>query len=98
MILGKILQRWIECLCMNVTGVCTLTASDGWMLLGLPFLIFVVVCVERKLITVLLTLRAIALAPAVSRRQPAVTGIVILVPFDCSPSAKTELALLTMET
>src|SRR5919198_1003318 len=68
MILGEALQRWTACLGMHVTGACTLTARDGWILLGLLDLVFVGLYIGRKLTTVLLTLRALALAPALSRR------------------------------
>ena len=68
MVLGEALQRWAACLGMNSVGACTLAVGDGWMVLGLLCVVIVAACVGRKLITVLLTLRAMAWAPALSRR------------------------------
>ena len=62
------LQRWAACLGINSQGACTLAAMDGWMLLGLLCLVCVTALVGRKLITALLTWRAVALLPALSRR------------------------------
>jgi glutamate-1-semialdehyde 2,1-aminomutase len=68
MVLGEALQRWAACLGMTSTGACTLAAGDGWLVLGLLCLVFIAAGIGRKLITALLTLRAMALAPALSRR------------------------------
>src|SRR5215510_15023345 len=68
MMLGEALQRWAACLDMSSTKVCTLASGDGWLVLGLLCLVFVAAGLGRKLITTLLTLRAMALAPALSRR------------------------------
>ena len=68
MVLGEALQRWAACLGMTSTGACTLAAGDGWLVLGLLCLVFIAAGIGRKLVTALLTLRAMALAPALSRR------------------------------
>ena len=68
MILDEALQRWAACLGMHSTRACTLAAGDGWLVLGLLCLVFIAVSSGRKLVTALLTLRAMALAPALSRR------------------------------
>ena len=68
MVLVETLQRWAACLGLNSPGACTLTALDGWMLLGLLCLVLVAARVGRKLVTALLTWRAVALMPALSRR------------------------------
>lgn len=66
--LDEALQRWTACLGVNATGPCTLAAGDGWMVLGLLFLVCVAACAGRKLVTALLTWRAMALAPVLARR------------------------------
>ena len=66
--LVETLQRWTACLGINSQGACTLAAMDAWMLLGLLCLVCVTALVGRKLITALLTWRAVALLPALSRR------------------------------
>lgn len=53
---------------MNSTGIRTLEWGNEWILLGLLFLIFLAVFAGRKLVTIFLTLRALALAPTFSRR------------------------------
>jgi hypothetical protein len=68
MILSETLRRWAACLGMNSTGVCTLAVGDAWMVLGLLCVVILAACIGRKLITSLLTLRAMALAPVLSRR------------------------------
>jgi glutamate-1-semialdehyde 2,1-aminomutase len=52
---------------MSSTRACTLAAGDGWLVLGLLCLVFIVISLGRKLVTVLLTWRAMALAPTLSR-------------------------------
>ena len=68
MVLVETLQRWAACLGLNSPGACTLTAMHGWMLLGLLCLALVAAYVGRKLVTALLTWRAVALMPVLSRR------------------------------
>jgi glutamate-1-semialdehyde 2,1-aminomutase len=68
MLLGKALHRWAACLGMNSTAVCTLGSEDGWLVLGLLFLVFFAAAAWQKLVTAFWTLRAIALAPMLSRR------------------------------
>jgi len=53
---------------MHSTRACTLAAGDGWLALGLLCLVFIVIGLGWKLATVLLTWRAMALAPTLSRR------------------------------
>jgi glutamate-1-semialdehyde 2,1-aminomutase len=68
MVLGEALQRWAACLDISSTKACTLASGDGWLVLVLLCLVLVAAGLGRKLITTLLTLRAMALAPALSRR------------------------------
>ncbi|HEY5865587.1 MAG TPA: aminotransferase class III-fold pyridoxal phosphate-dependent enzyme [Candidatus Tectomicrobia bacterium] len=68
MALVETLQRWAACLGLHSSGACTLIAMDGWMLLGLLCLFLMAAYVGRKLVTALLTWRAVALMPALSRR------------------------------
>jgi glutamate-1-semialdehyde 2,1-aminomutase len=68
MVLGEALQRWAACLGMHSARACTLVAGDGWLVLGLLCLVLIVAGSGRKLVTALLTLRAMALAPVLSRR------------------------------
>ena len=62
------LHRWTACLGLNLTETCTLEVQDGWVGLGLLVIVVCAVFLGRKLITALLTLRALALAPTLSRR------------------------------
>ncbi|MGE0679470.1 MAG: aminotransferase class III-fold pyridoxal phosphate-dependent enzyme [Candidatus Binatia bacterium] len=68
MLLDEAYQRWTACLGLNPTGVCILEREDGWILLGIFFFVFLVVSIGRRLLTALLTLRALALTPVLSRR------------------------------
>jgi hypothetical protein len=68
MVLGEALQRWTACLGMHVTGPCTLAVGDAWLMLGLLCVVIIAACVGWKLNTVLLTWRAMAWAPGLSRR------------------------------
>jgi len=68
MLLDKALQRWTACLGLNSTEACKLASADGWILLGLVLFVFLVIFAWRKLGTAFLTLRALALTPALSRR------------------------------
>ena len=68
MVLVETLQRWAACPGLNSPGACTLTAMHGGMLLGLLCLALVTAYVGRKLVTALLTWRAVALMPVLSRR------------------------------
>ena len=67
MVLSEMLQRWAVCLGMNSPGVCTLAVEDAWMVLGLLGVVIVVAGIGQKLITALLTWRAMALAPVLSQ-------------------------------
>lgn len=69
MLFDEAVYRWIACLDLNSTSVCTLAWGDGWILLGMLFLVSVAVSSGRKLITALLTVRALALTPTLSRRM-----------------------------
>jgi glutamate-1-semialdehyde 2,1-aminomutase len=68
MLLGEALHRWTTCLGVNAPGPCRLASGDGWLLLGLLLCVVCAVCAGRKLVTALLTWRAMALTPALSRR------------------------------
>jgi glutamate-1-semialdehyde 2,1-aminomutase len=68
MALGEALARWMACLGMNATGVCQLQSGDGWVLLGFLCVVFLAAFIGGKLVTALLTLRAMALTPTLSRR------------------------------
>ncbi|MGH7963639.1 MAG: aminotransferase class III-fold pyridoxal phosphate-dependent enzyme [Candidatus Binatia bacterium] len=65
---NETLQRWIACLDLHSTGACQLEPGDGWSVLGLLFFVCVAALAGRKLITALVTLRALALTPTLSRR------------------------------
>src|SRR5215831_7913261 len=67
MILGDVLQRWAACLGVPSGGACTLAVGDGWRVLGLLCVILVAAGLGRRLITALVTLRAMALVPVLSR-------------------------------
>src|SRR5262247_548788 len=67
MVLGEALQRWAACLGIHSARTCMLAAGDGWLVLGLLCVVFIAACIGRKLITALLTWRAMALAPVLSR-------------------------------
>lgn len=67
MLLDEALQRWTACLGVNSTGECKFESGDGGILLGFALFVFFATFAGRKLVTVLLTLRTLALAPALSR-------------------------------
>ncbi len=52
----------------HATGISTVEWGNAWLTLGLLCVLCVVVVVGRKLVTAVMTLRALALAPTVSRR------------------------------
>jgi glutamate-1-semialdehyde 2,1-aminomutase len=66
--LGEVLQRGAACLDLHSTEAWTLAVGDGWIVLGLLGAILVAAGIGRKLVTALMTLRAIALVPMLSRR------------------------------
>ncbi|MGE3540943.1 MAG: aminotransferase class III-fold pyridoxal phosphate-dependent enzyme [Candidatus Tectimicrobiota bacterium] len=68
MVLEEMLQRWTACLGLPATATCTLGLEDGLLALGLGCLSVGLVLVLRRLRTVYLTCRALALAPLLSRR------------------------------
>ena len=68
MLVDEALQRWTACLGWYSTGECKLASGDGWILLGLVPLAFFVLFAWRKLGTAFLTLRALAVTPALSRQ------------------------------
>src|SRR5712691_5002553 len=68
MLLGGALHRWTTCLGVNATGPCRLASGDGWLLLGLLLCVVCAVYAGHKLVTALLTWRAMALTPALSRQ------------------------------
>jgi len=68
MLVGEALHRWTACLGFNLTATCTFASRDGWLLLGLVILGVLIAAAGRKLIVALLTLRAVAWAPTLSRQ------------------------------
>lgn len=68
MLLDEVLYRWVTCLGFDSTETCRLEWEDGWIVLGLLLFIFFAVFFGRKLVTILWTLRALALAPTFSRQ------------------------------
>lgn len=62
---GEGLPKWTESACL--LGSLKLVSHHQWILLGLLFLPFLTIVAGRKLATLLLTLRAVALAPTISR-------------------------------
>src|SRR5262249_45453977 len=62
------LHRWAACLGLPSTGGCELASGDGWMVLGLALVVVFATFAGRKLVTAFFTVRALALAPALSRR------------------------------
>jgi len=52
---------------LNSTEICLLESSDGWIVLGLVLFVFIVTFAWRTLLTTILTVRAMALTPALSR-------------------------------
>jgi glutamate-1-semialdehyde 2,1-aminomutase len=68
MLMSKIFRKWSECLDWNSTATCQLGREDGWIVLGLLFGLVFVGLLGRKLVTSILTLRALALTPTFSRR------------------------------
>src|SRR5712691_8922709 len=68
MLLGGALHRWTTCLGVNATGPCRLASGDGWLLLGLLRCVVGAAYAGGRLVTALLTWRAMALTPALSRR------------------------------
>jgi glutamate-1-semialdehyde 2,1-aminomutase len=68
MLVDEALPRWTACLGWYSTGECKLASADGWILLGLVLLVFFVFFAWRKLGTAFLTLRALAITPALSRQ------------------------------
>src|SRR5262245_24053417 len=68
MLLSEALHRWTACLGVHAPGPCRLAVGDGWLLLGLLLGVVCAVYIGRKLVTALLTLRAMALTPALARR------------------------------
>src|SRR6202007_2710366 len=56
------------CLGMHSRGACTLAAGDAWMALGLLGVLCAAAYTGRQLVTTVLTWRATALVPALSRR------------------------------
>jgi len=62
------LHRWTTCLGLPPTGGCKLESGDGWLVVGLVLVIVFATFAGRTLITAFFTVRALALAPALSRR------------------------------
>lgn len=62
------LARWLACLGLGATGVCRIESGDGWTVLALGLLGFILVQAGHKLATTLVTVRALALTPTFSRR------------------------------
>ncbi len=67
MLPGDTFQKWAQCFGLNATGHWRLAAGDRWVLPALLLLAVVVGLAGRRLLTALLTLRAVAVAPVLSR-------------------------------
>jgi len=67
MVLADTLHKWTGCLSANSTANCTITAQDSWLWLGLLSLPFLFIA-GRRLLTAVVTFRALALTPMFSRR------------------------------
>jgi glutamate-1-semialdehyde 2,1-aminomutase len=62
-------QRWAACLGLSSGGPCTRGAAEGWLLLGVGLVLAALVTLGgRRLSVILLTWRARAWAPTLSRR------------------------------
>ena len=68
MMLGETLQRSVGCVSAPSLDHCQLEVMDFWILVVLLVGILLVAHVFRKLVRNLLTLRALALMPTLSRR------------------------------
>jgi glutamate-1-semialdehyde 2,1-aminomutase len=68
MVLSEALQRLTTCVDMSTASACHVTAGDGWLLLGLLGVIAGAVLAGRRFAAVLLTCRALAWTPLLSRR------------------------------
>ena len=62
------LTRWLACLGLRTSGVCRIEAGDGWTLLALILIGYILVQAGYKLATAVVTVRALAFSPTFSRR------------------------------
>ena len=67
MMLGEGLYKWAACFGLPSTAVCRAESGDGWILLGLLFVVGFVAFMGRKLLTAIVTIRALAMTPLLSR-------------------------------
>ncbi len=67
MLPGDTFQKWAQCLGLEATGHWTLGTGDGWILPAVLFVVVLAGFAGRRLLRALLTFRALALAPVLSR-------------------------------
>jgi hypothetical protein len=68
MLMKDTIQRWTACVDARALETCRLDSMDGWFLLGLFLLVLVAIYACRKVLTLILTWRALAWLPSLSRR------------------------------
>ena len=66
--IDKITHGLAACFDARTVGACQLIANDPWLILGLCLGLLFAVLVGRKILTLAITLRALALMPPLSRR------------------------------
>ncbi len=68
MLMEDTIQRWTACVDARTIETCRLDSMDGWFLLGIFLAILLAIYAGRKVLTVVLTWRALAWLPVLSRR------------------------------
>ncbi len=68
MLMEDTIQRWTACVDARTIETCRLDSMDGWFLLGLFLLVLLAIYACRKVLTLILTWRALAWLPSLSRR------------------------------
>src|SRR6266850_3303622 len=68
MLIKDTIQRWTACVDARALQTCRLDSMDGWFLLGLFLLILLAIYACQKVLTLILTWRALAWLPSLSRR------------------------------
>ena len=63
MLMEDTIQRWTACVDARALETCRLDSMDGWFLLGLFLLVLLAIYACRKVLTLILTWRAVALMP-----------------------------------
>ena len=67
MVVEEVLHRWAACFGLPATAVCQVESGDGWILLGLVVVVSFITFAGRKLLTAIVTIRALAIIPLLSR-------------------------------